>query len=1095
MAYSINGKVYTDHPLMDEIIHNCKLILNGIVVKNDVLANDNESEQSIHDSEVFFMIKDNTISYDVFPFTTHMLTSYGFSRERANQIVQDRYSIKSALERKSILEFCINYFINNFEETNNYYRMLIGLPPYGTTDYDIYIDRSYFPSNYKKDIDFSKPLHEFDNSLIAILYSTGAIENIRKEYKGSNYSYINFLGDKNIDLYEARKADKWDILYLPSVENLVQDRFKELYTVNKEMYLKRTYQEAYAFGSDYYEQIMILMLLCQTFNDMIVDTPEWYIRRDIFDIRSVQYFLESYGVEFFKEIPLKYQIRIVKNLNKLIKYKSSTKNCFDILDIFSLRNTSIFKYYLYKKRKTDTLGNYLGTGDSIDDYDLEFVQSKIDESYDDYIKDNIYRTPYDDITYQDKYWDGEDTHQYIKEKHLNRDFTIEPSKYMSIEYIISSSEYSFQLQYFLGLLLDSNIDTEDIKIHIPSIDPTVSFKLSDLFILLFLLTNGYDNVNAEVKKPKTIENAKEKPEFTKYDDFNGGYSYTPEEEYDLDPFLLNTNDNPNFWNYDINGGDNVFYSEIRSVEDFYDWMKKQYPEMFIEDKNRVYGFNTDADLEQLQEIVGRRHSRFQFDRGYTLEELGVDKFINLKSVSTIDDLVSIYENNKKCHDKLMKFMMEDVDNRDDRVLMDYVYRYLFTKPFDEKFYTLSNGKSTKYLYEVLEDRDYILYNLYLKAVDEINIETRQDIIRSVMNDIVNTLEYYLSSDSLEYIFSFTSIASFTALVRYIYLMINFFKSYKVHFIDPYITIIMDNRRENSAEAYDTIAEKEITYWKEDRSFQRDNAELDVFLEFEDNYRGERIVEILDVYGHFEPDPDDDYDYNGMYANSDETEDLFKDANGGYASDSSCIPFKMINGGSAQGSRRDLWDINGAGALEMQDYLIVDGGVAYDEEEYYRGDYHTSAFNYILDGGSAGTNQFISKSMNVKVIDRQITAEVKVSSKIGNALEVTDDGLYLRESWVKYSDFEEFQEDALNTYNYYSAMYQELSEDIKIYGDEESLDKRIQKCISLYLGTARKVVSYMDNDAFENNLKQYTDDKVQALYDEFYGFTPYEWGDF
>ena len=39
MAYSINGKVYTDHPLMDEIVYNCKIIMQGIVVKNDINVN------------------------------------------------------------------------------------------------------------------------------------------------------------------------------------------------------------------------------------------------------------------------------------------------------------------------------------------------------------------------------------------------------------------------------------------------------------------------------------------------------------------------------------------------------------------------------------------------------------------------------------------------------------------------------------------------------------------------------------------------------------------------------------------------------------------------------------------------------------------------------------------------------------------------------------------------------------------------------------------------------------------------------------------------------------------------------------------------
>ena len=47
----------------------------------------------------------------------------------------------------------------------------------------------------------------------------------------------------------------------------------------------------------------MFIVVSQTFNDMIVDTPEWYIRRDVIDIRSAQYFLEANGVQFFADIP------------------------------------------------------------------------------------------------------------------------------------------------------------------------------------------------------------------------------------------------------------------------------------------------------------------------------------------------------------------------------------------------------------------------------------------------------------------------------------------------------------------------------------------------------------------------------------------------------------------------------------------------------------------------------------------------------------------------------------------------------------------------------------------------------------------------
>ena len=47
---------------------------------------------------------------------------------------------------------------------------------------------------------------------------------------------------------------KFDILYIPTVESLVMDRFIELYNLNKEIFLKRTYSEAYSYDSEYYEQ-------------------------------------------------------------------------------------------------------------------------------------------------------------------------------------------------------------------------------------------------------------------------------------------------------------------------------------------------------------------------------------------------------------------------------------------------------------------------------------------------------------------------------------------------------------------------------------------------------------------------------------------------------------------------------------------------------------------------------------------------------------------------------------------------------------------------------------------------------------------------
>lgn len=1155
MAYTVNGKVYTDHPLMDEIVYNCKLILEGIVVKNDVLANDLEDKNFTEEAEVFMMIKDGTIDFSVFPFSAEILTAFGYTKIAIKNFLTNRENIPKE-DRNKLMKFACDYFLEHYEEKNDYYRMLAGLPPYGTSEYYVYIDESYLPSNYTGKVDFSKPIHKLDHSIIAILQSTGKMDNIIKEYRGSNYSYLKFLGDSRIDIYKARKGKKYDILYIPAVEGLVVDRFQELFNLNRDIYLKRTYSEAYAFNSDYYEQIMILLIICQTFNDIIVEVPEWYIRRDIFDIRSVQYFLESFGVAYYKIIPLKYQIRIVKNLNKLIKYKSSNKNFADILEIFALKNTSIYKYYLYKKRLTDSGGKYLGGISDKEKFELEFIQAKINESYDDYIKDQIYRTPYDDITYQDKYWDGEDEHEYIKNRHMERDFTIERTKYMSLEYKISMSEYLFQLQYFLGLILDSNIDTEDIRVAIPSIQSSLTFRVTDLFIFLVLITLGYDNCSTKIIRPEDniefmqcvyskfydidggyppikerlytenydgdwarhdkgeyfnadgkyandehetedhiVSKRKEKPEFQKYDDYNGGYSYTHEEEYDLQ--YSPNGGKPGENGYLVaDGGSSVEYSEIKSVEDFYDWMKRQYPEMFIDLKDRVYGFNSNINMEEIKNIVSRRHSQFQFNRGFTLEELGIDKYIVPTKISTFDELTSIYFTNKECYDILKKKMVEESDDRDEFMLMQFIFNQLFTKQFDYNGYMIDNrSKDADYLEEVLKDRDYVLYNTYIKIMSENNMETRKDNIRNIMNDIIGTLEYYLSGEGLEYIFAFATITSFSSLIQYIYLMINFFKSFKVYFLEPYITYVSDDRLENNARgAGDAIAERKLTFWKEDKLFARETIGHRTEIGLEDNYKN-NYMEALDIFGHFDPDPMDDYDYNGMYANTETILKNFKDADGGKADPKSCIPYIMLNCGSAaQGQRINLWDLNGASAVEMRDYVDIDGGYPLHIDDSRR-DFYGTAFTYIIDGGGASTNQFISKSMHIKVFDRQVESSVKISNKSMNILESTPEGLYLKQIWASLEDFEKFTGNAEDTIDYFSDIYDILTETLEIATDEELLNNKIQEKTNEHLAGMRKTVLFIDDDSFETNLKKYVDKGVDTLYQDFDGFSPYAWGKF
>lgn len=1239
MAYSVDGKIYTDHPLMDEIVDNCKTIFKGIVVKNDTLANSFETEETIAASIELFNVVEDKYNFNTFPFTENMLKSFTdsngvryFTDEEVEAILENRNNVPASL-RDRLLKFAKKYYVDNFEEKNNYYRSLMGLPPYPGTayniireradeNYNIYVYRSDFPSNYDTshiwpDEEDTSPvyIHELDPLDISILDQEGFIDQLIEDYRGFNYSYLRYLGYKAINIYKARKAIKWEILYMPRVEQLVQQRFEELYNINRSIYLKRTYQEAMSIGSDHYDESIILLLLSQTFNDMIVDVPEWYIRRDIFDLRSVQYFLESYGVEYYDVIPLKYQIAIVKNLNKLIKYKSSTRNNNDIIDLFNLEGTFIYKYFLYKKKINKN------EGDDPSNYNLEFIKVKQGEPFDKYIENSIYRYSYDSFTLQDKYWDGvykewgnsydktfkERLHEEVKDNHIEEaDYTVTGTKYMSVDYEVDMSKYKYQVQYFFNYLLDSETDTKDIKIIVPTVDISTEVEISNVFIMLYLLSFSYDNMPDTVIRPEDvnshIDHVDSQPHiyydqlYTDDGDYDDAYKWN--ELFD-DYIIPPTTDEHGHKQWEIKSyienQDPVATVEGYNsypvwCEKYLDWLKLKFPETLTVEYNRVNGFNNalePSDLDDMFEVLGRRNSIYNFERGYsgysyspvyntdnqllyyeityqfdepvyTYDEyltsvcywnepkynpekesyeefiikhnkweltltqeaynewvedyiadymhanprgpLGIGGFRIVKKVDTVADIVDNFDINTACYDDLVS-KITTANNRDENVLLRYVFKTLCTREFDYNFYKV-NGENVNQIQDVLRNRDYILYNFYISVISENNPETRKNNIRSVMNDIITTLEYYLSDNNLEFIYSSFSITSFSSLIYYMYLMINFFKSWKVYFLDPAVTINTDDKLENGnnyGQGMDHIAETKLNYWHEDKEFKRETVAIDHEFDVHE-MDSKNIKEVLDVYGRFDPDPEEDYDYDGFTPENDEDttrHDIIrnKDINGGVVDGALNIPYHMINGGKTYGKYLDMWDLDGAGPDEKVEYLSADGGGVYHEDEYLPADSYERLFNFVINGGSAGTNEFFTKTFHTKVINRQISQDVLVSTMQSNVIEQKDDGLYIKQDWAAWSDFAQIKNTGDQAYNYINYIMEVLYDDLIVITDDTLLEEKINEVMDEELASLIKVSSFAGNIDNINQYKQYVDGKFRSIESIVDDFSPYNWINF
>ena len=1132
MAYTVNGKVYTDHPLMDEVIYNTKRILSQIVIKNEEKALQYEDEESLENYEILQLKAKGKLNFDTFPFTATYLKAFGFGTSQIELYLSDRYSIDESI-RDNLLEFCIDYFDRNFEERNSYYRSLIGLPPFesGNEYYITYKDRAngrigygnllpkaFIKSKTTEDgtltIDTSLPLHLQTKEVINVLQDSGGIDKLRTVYRGFNYSYILYLADKSLDLMEIRAANQWDILYMPTVEALIEDRFREIYYLNRDKYLKDYYQEAYKYESTYYDETMIVLLLCQTFTDLIVDIPEFYIRRDIFDIRSVQYFLESYGVEFFPEIPMKYQIRIVKGLNKLIKYKSTNRNTTDILDIFGLRGTSIYKYYLYKKRATDLAGKYIQSDELEKMYELLFVATEIGDTYDNYIKDNIYSTPYDDITLEDKYWDGEHSHAYTKHKHLEKDFTLESTKYMSVEYKVSMEDYLKQQEYFVGLLLSTAADLDDLTVVIPSISDTTRIKVSNLMLFLLALSESYEGIEQIINIPDTTKSPWTLPDLHIDRYYHMVDAGDPVTEIDDPKYIfISTNKFKEHMKYtymvDINGG-SLWAHRIRSDEDLLDWKKKYYGKdrvgeipgvdgMFETSKNRVYGFNN-VDKDLIESIISQRHSMFGFSKGFTLADFGLDKYINPEdaSIHSMDDFIELYNNNISIYcdlkDRINNIWYKENDNieafnHDDYKVMEFLFRAFFTKDYDDTFYKLTSGNYATRYSDLLRDRDFTLFTLFDEINSESNMETRRTSIRTIMNDVIDILSYYTDQyNGLDYVYAFTSTASHNALLHYMHILINFFKSYKVYFIDPYVSYISDDKNENNAQPIDGLFEHTDEFVKVDSASNDDSYYVSEEYLNTDSVLSREVYEVLDISSHFEPDPDDDYDYDGL--NPDSPDDGYKMADGGVPDDMMNIPYIMLDAGRPHYNEIGWWDLDGGGVVlpTMKTIRDIDGGTPLNPEDYRR-DYFGTMFTYSVDDGYPRFCEFISDKLSILVEDHQIFANVNLSRMEGNKIEARDDGIFVADQWVHREDFDDLVRDSAATFTYYDTLLAQYASDVHVVADDDLINARIVETINKNIAPIPEVLEYEDITKLDDEFHVIVDNKIARLEEEFSEVSP------
>ena len=721
-------KVLTENSLIDEIVYEVKQILKGIVIKDQERADNNETLKSLREADLYHDIQCGTDMYINYKYTYDIFMKIpSMTPDRAIMYAKGQLPVPEGL-KPQLQQFAREKWLSEYEDTNEYYRELWGRPPIGE-EY-IYLDMDEYNMIPVESYDISKPVHLCNNSEAALLYSSGVIDHMKQRFP--NAKYLDHLGDRSINPYIARRTPKFGLLYIPPVDSPeVSNKWMERFEINRVYLLKTIYSEAYHYQSEYYDRFMMMLIIIMTFDDMIVFSPEYIISRDLFDLRTIQYLFEACGVEFFPEIPLKYQKRLIKNLNRLIKYKSSAKCMVDIVSLFGYDNMELFKYYIMKTPKINEDGSYnkdtytdpetgLEVPDLEANYTLQFLKVPLEGIADDYIQDPFNYVDYDETAANDRWWNGVYTQDYVKHEILKHEFDLHMSKYISVDTVYSMAEMQFQMVYFMNMLLYSKVNTDQLLVDVPEISSNSQFRLVDLIILLYAL----------------------------------GYMYQDTK-------------------------DTIVYDPIQSIA--------------------ILGFNFNTDLAKLSEYVQ--------SHGFTLEEVGLDKFINPNPIGirTWDELEKVYSSNKEVYDKLV-WLMNNANDYNEYCVYREVYESLYvTRLSFDMFREFSiNGKAPKTYTEYLQNSNVGLYNVLMNCADIQKDEERRQELTRVINFIVEDIYVYLDKDEFRYVFNGIPTVGMDYIRKYIFNIINFFKSYKVDVIHTNIIYKFDDRLHNKVRVLDRI---------------------------------------------------------------------------------------------------------------------------------------------------------------------------------------------------------------------------------------------------------------------------------------------------
>ena len=497
-------------------------ILKTMTIKYSYLAEKNETFETkkaadgyieaMEGNDHFFTYRD----YNVNELDKAEIYDYHIREE----VLQGKLDNVPSDKREILLKLRRQRTIDNYEEQNEYYRMLNGYPPLDTKPKDIHYITTEIANAYN--LDKSIPIHRMQDyynaikkgegdRVINLIDGLGIISRLKENFPEE--TYLNYIGSNRIDLIKARRAKNFEILALnkANVRYSVYDAFVEMYGKCREYFVNTIFNPSFRPFFEYYDNFIAMCIMVMTTQQLIMEQIPFEVRRNFFDVYGVQMLYSAYNIPYDLDIDEETQNNIVRNLNLIIQHKATDKVIYDIGTILGFNNLLVYKFYLAKEHRYDVYGvpifkykeqfnNDTGEMEMVPDYeamyDIYFQKEELRNN--DFIQtfnSNINRVDYEEVTMGDPFW-WED--QNLFHRKWDVDYNFVETKYLSLGLSYSMTDIIFENILLLNLLIDQSSALSDVKLSVPKILDGVEVPIFDLVILLICLVARKHHLTGEI---------------------------------------------------------------------------------------------------------------------------------------------------------------------------------------------------------------------------------------------------------------------------------------------------------------------------------------------------------------------------------------------------------------------------------------------------------------------------------------------------------------------------------------------------------------------------------------------------------------------